>query len=135
MLCSTPLSRRNAQSLHVVVVDPQWKDYAALLEELTGKSVGFHFLRCGRDALRLARTHGADLWVVHVGLLDMPAFDLCAMLKDGRPDSVIYLVADDYDIEDERAARGCGASLFTCKPVQAAWFEFLEKQTAVSLMC
>jgi len=120
-----PRSDSVAASRHVAVVDPRPQDYAGLLEDLAANGISCHFLRLGRDALRLARTHGADLWVVHVALPDMPGLDVCAMLRDRRPEAVVYMVVDEYSEADERAARTSGASRFACKPVRADWFEWV----------
>ncbi len=117
------LSPGNGRTVHIVVVDPKPTDYAALLDAFPQGSMAFHFLPLGRDALRLARAHGADLWVIHVGLPDISGLDLCAMVNDRWPQSVVYVVADEFCPEEERAARTCGASFFTCKPVQADCFE------------
>ena len=126
MLSRNPLSRPDIQTLHVAVVDPRPQDYAGLLEDFAANGMSCHFLRLGCDALRLARTHGSDLWVVHVGLPDMPGPDLCAMLKDRWPETIIYMVADEYSVADERAARESGAAVFACKPIRAGWFEWLK---------
>jgi len=120
------LSRPDTQSLHVAVVDPRPQDYAGLLEDFAANGMSCHFLRLGRDALRLARARGADLWVVHVALPDMPGLDVCAMLRDRRPEAVVYMVADEYSAADERAARRSGAAVFACKPVRAGWFEWFK---------
>jgi DNA-binding response OmpR family regulator len=116
------LSRADSQSRHVAVVDPRPQDYAGLLEDFAAAGMSCHFLRLGRDALRLARGDGADLWVVHVVLPDMSGLDLCAMLRDRRPESVVYMVADEYSEADERAARTGGASLFLSKPLVASFW-------------
>ena len=114
--------RADNQSLHVAVVDPRPQDYAGLLEDCAANGVSCHFLRLGRDALRLARGHGADLWVIHVALPDMSGLDVCAMLRDRRPEAVVYMVADEYSEADERAARTGGASLFMSKPLVASFW-------------
>jgi DNA-binding response OmpR family regulator len=123
MRTRTQLSHNAAESLHIAVVDPQWKDYANLLEEFARANVNLHFLHSGRDALRFAQTQRADLWVVSVRPFDRSGLDLTAMLKDHWPQSVIYVVADKYCVEDEQAAWTCGASLFVCKPVLPDVFE------------
>ena len=57
----------------------------------------------------------------------MSGLDLCTMLKSQRPEAVIYMLADDYDEADERAAYIRGAALFSCKPAQPALFEDLHR--------
>lgn len=107
----------------VAVVDPRPADYAALLDVAARRKMRVEFLLRGRDALQLARTVGADLWVIHVALPDMSGFDLCTMLRTHAHRPVIYMVTDEYRVEDERAAWVHGASLFGCKPVPESWFE------------
>ena len=80
-------------------------------------------------ALRLAQSQKVDLWVINTVLADMSGVDLCRMLKDRSLPPVIYMVADVYHVEDERAARCCGVSLFGCKPIQASWFKSCVKVT------
>jgi len=123
MVSHQRLSPGNRRTVHVAVVDPKPTDYAALLDAFPEGGVGFHFLPCGRDALRMAQALGADMWVINVGLPDISGLDLCAMVNDRWPQSVVYVIADEFRAADERAARACGASFFTCKPVQAECFE------------
>jgi CheY-like chemotaxis protein len=104
-------------------VDPQPGDYGMLLETPLGAELRWHFLSCGRDALRLSQAEEVDLWVVHLILPDMSGLELCEMLKTRLCHPVIYAVSDEYRAEDERAARARGASLFGCKPAEAGWFE------------
>ncbi len=104
------------------MVDPRPADYGALLQMAPRLEVHLEFLSRGHDALQLARTAGADLWVIHVVLPDMSGFDLCTMLKAHAIKPVIYMVTDDYRAEDERAAWAHGTSFFGCKPVPEAWF-------------
>jgi DNA-binding response OmpR family regulator len=121
----TPLLGQNAACRHVAVVDPRPNDYAPLLADLAAVGMSFHFLPSGRDAIRLARTHGADLWVLSTSLTDIAGLDLCSMLKEDRPESVVYVVADEHSVIDERAAWKCGATLLVYKPVREDWFGWL----------
>ncbi len=107
----------------VAVVDPRPGDYRVLLDGLPGAAIDWRFLSCGRDALRLSQSEQIDLWVIHLLLPDMTGLELCTMLRARLCRPAIYIVSDEYSVEDERAARTHGASLFGCKPVQAWWFE------------
>ena len=111
-----------ARSATVAVVDPRPADYRVLLGAPPG-AMRMRLLSCGRDALRLAQSEEVDLWVIHLVLPDMSGLQLCEILKTRLSRPVIYIVSEDYRAEDERAARAGGASLFSCKPVQAWWFE------------
>ena len=103
-----------------IEVRNQW-DYVSLLKRALGPSVRLQFLPTGNDALQLARTADADLWVIHMVLPDMSGLDLCAMLKAQSAQRVIYIVTDTYCAEDERAAWVHGASVFGCKPLPNSW--------------
>ena len=118
---STQAESTSARTSTIAVVDPRPADYASLLERALGPSVRLQFLPTGNDALQLARTADADLWVIHMVLPDMSGLDLCAMLKAQSARRVIYMVTDMYRAEDERAAWVHGASLFGCKPLPNSW--------------
>ena len=117
------MQTRRVGTMKVAVVDPRPADYSALLEATLESGVRLEFLPSGQDALRLARTGGADLWVINADLPDMSGIDLCAMLRSHSSRQVVFVVTDTYRAEVERAARGGGASLFACKPVQTQWFD------------
>ncbi len=110
-----------ARTTTIAVVDPRPADYASLLERTLGPAVRLQFVPTGNGALQLARTTDADLWVIPMVLPDMSGLDLCAMLKAQSPQRVIWMVADTYCAEDERAAWVHGASLFGCKPLPNSW--------------
>jgi DNA-binding response OmpR family regulator len=113
---------RSMETMTVAVVDPRPGDYAALLRAVNRPGMKWRFLTTGRQALRLARTARVDLWVVNTRLPDFSGTDLCQMLRVRSPPPVLYVVADEYRADDERAARLCGALLFDCKPPEARWF-------------
>jgi DNA-binding response OmpR family regulator len=113
----------SVRTRRIAVVDPRPSDYSALLEAALEIEVRLEFLRSGRDALRLSRMEGADLWVINPVLPDMSGLDLCTMLRGHLARPVIYVIADRYRADDERAARIRGAALFGCKPVQMKWFD------------
>jgi DNA-binding response OmpR family regulator len=108
----------------VAIVDSRLSDYAALPEAVDRPEMNWRFAASGRSALRLARSEQVDLWVINTALTDMSGIDLCGMLKSRSPPPAIYMVTNAYRVEDERAARCCGVSLFACKPIQASWFKF-----------
>ena len=117
---------RRAGAMTVAVVDPRPADYAGLPLAVNRSDIQWRFVVTGREALRLARTERADLWVVNTVLPDLSGIDLCSMLRDRSPRPAVFVVADVCRAEDERAARGCGATLFGCKPVPVEWFDFLQ---------
>jgi len=85
--------------------------------------VRLEFCTSGREALRAAAKEPADLWLINTRLRDMPGFELCDLLKSRSPDTVVYLVTDQYQASEERAAWLHGAALFRPKPAQASWLE------------
>ncbi len=116
-MAAMPTDVRSA--LSIVVVDPCPADYLAALPE-PQPGVWWQFITCARHALRTARVRAVDLWVVNTRLPDMSGLDLCRMLRD-QERAAVYLVADRYSPDEERAARLCGAALFVCKPPIAQW--------------
>ena len=116
---------RRVRTTTVAVVDSRPADYAAVSAAVQRRSVTWHFLATGREALHLARSAYVDLWVVNAVLADMSGIDLCSMLRNRSPPAAVYVVTDAYCADDEQAARLCGASLFGCKPVRAEWFSRL----------
>jgi DNA-binding response OmpR family regulator len=113
-----------SRGMTVAIVDSRLSDYAGLPAAIEHPEINWHFAASGRSALRLAQSHTVDLWVINAVLADMSGTDLCCMLKSRCPPPAIYMVTDAYRVEDERAARCCGVSMFGCKPVQASWFTF-----------
>jgi len=114
---------RSAATTIVAVVDQHPDDYADLLRTVRRADMIWRFLTTGREALRLVRTENVGLWVVNTILADMPGIELCKMLRSRSPPPVLYVVADAYRAEEERAARICGAALFECKPPHPEWFD------------
>ena len=107
----------------VAIVDSRPSDFVALLNVEDLPDINWRFAPSGRSALRLAQREQVDLWVINIALDDMSGADLCWMLKSRTRPPVIYIVTDAYREEDERTARGCGAALFGCKPIETSWFK------------
>ena len=112
-----------ASGITVAIVDSRPSDYSALPAAIDCPDIHWRFATSGRGALRLAQREQVELWVINAVLADMPGRDLCCMLKNRSPPPAIYMVTDAYRVEEERAARCCGVSLFACKPIEASWFE------------
>ncbi len=111
--------------LDFAVVDPRVGDYETLVAEFAPLGVHWQFAATAGEALRLAKTRQMGLWLINTKLADMSGMQLCAMLKNMNRRQAVGLVADAYDVEDEREARIQGASLFVCKPPGPAWSEFI----------
>ena len=116
-------SRPDRRIPTVCVVDPQVEDWEWLAQE-TG--VRFQIVASAEDALRLARTAAVDLWVVNTALPGLSSFELCGMLRSRSRHTAVYLVSQEYSVEAERRAWQAGATLFGCKPPQAAWLPIVE---------
>ena len=100
---------------HIVVTDARPKDYRDL--GLLAGEYGWHvhFLTGGRAAIQFARPSSADLWMINVRLPEMSGFDLMEIVRDRVPGVPVFLVADQYDSEEERRACRYGAALYLCK--------------------
>jgi DNA-binding response OmpR family regulator len=105
------------------VVDPAAADYELWLKNATARSVQFHLLARGSDALRAAAAEAIDLWVVSAELPDMAGTDLCQMLRSRGSRAAVYLVSNDHSEHQERAAYQCGASMYGVKPAHLEWLD------------
>lgn len=123
----------------VVIVDPSFDRYGDFVAEAQLGNVGLHFCADGRSAIRLARRFRADVWLVSDQLPDMCGLDLVEMLSTpvmqaevdpmlpGASSSLgrlgrgmrsgIFVVADEYRIEDEQRALASGVAGYLVRPV------------------
>lgn len=123
----------------VVIVDPSFDRYADFVAEAQAGRVGLHFCADGRSAIRLARRFRADVWLVSDQLPDVCGLDLVELLSTpvvqsevdpmlpGASSSLgrigrgmrsgIFVVADEYRIEDEQRALAAGVSGYLVRPV------------------
>jgi len=115
MIC--PINHREK----IYVVDSRPGDYTTAVEETTDVAADFTFFKNGRDALRTNPEDGPSMWVVNVKLSDMSGTDLYTMLRSRGCAVPIFLVGDEYSIEDEITARSSGATVYFTKPVASEW--------------
>ena len=128
----------------VVIVDPSFDRYADFVAEAQAGEVGLHFCIDGRSAMRLVRRFRADVWLVSDQLPDVAGLDLIEMLSAAvtRSDAVtrsetdptstgsssagrsgrgmrsgIFVVADEYRIEDEQRPLAAGVAGYLVRPV------------------
>jgi PleD family two-component response regulator len=123
----------------VVVVDASPDRYGDFVQAAQNGEVGLHFCVDGRSAIRLARRFRADIWLVSADLPDMAGFDLLEMLSahvlQGSVDpllsgsrisldrighgmrSGVFVIADEYSIEDEQRALVSGVAGYLVRPV------------------
>jgi len=114
----------------IVVVDEDPIDYAEMLrlDNPSGVELSLYLFRSGRSALRVLPVLGVQtlpitLCLINTRLPDMTGFDLLQMLQPALSDSRGVLVGSRYRLEDEKAARQCGAAFYICKPLQKSWFD------------
>jgi DNA-binding response OmpR family regulator len=100
---------------HVVVVDSRPADYRNLPRLAGEYGWHVHFLTSARAAVRFARSGGVNLWIIGIRLPDMSGFELFEMLRAHLVGTPVFLVAEQYDPEEERRVCGCGATLYLCK--------------------
>jgi CheY-like chemotaxis protein len=123
----------------IVIVDPVCDRYGDFVEAAQAGHVSLHFCVDGRSAVRLARRFRADVWLVASELPDMSGFDLLEMLSphvlQGDVDpllagsrislgsvgrsmrSGIFVMSDDYRLEDEQRALSSGVAGYLVQPV------------------
>jgi CheY-like chemotaxis protein len=107
----------------VCVVDPKADDYQGWDELAEAKGAKLKIVASAEEALRLARTATVDLWVVNTELPGLSGCELCSMLKSRSSSTPMYLVADRYTPEAERAAWQARATLFGDKPAHRDWLD------------
>jgi CheY-like chemotaxis protein len=114
----------NAFSSHpvtIVIVDPNSSDYDAMLTSAEIANSSVHFLSTGQEALRLSRRWKVDLWVVNITLRDMSGFDLAQKLRRGCRGVRVFMVGNEYQVEDELQTLTLGLTKYLCKPLEASW--------------
>jgi DNA-binding response OmpR family regulator len=132
-------SLRTAGIDEIVVVDSALDRYEDFVLAAQAGEVGLHFCVDGRSAIRLARRFRADVWLVNGELPDMSGFDLLSMLAphvmQGSVDpllegaaisldrigdgmrSGIFIVSENYSLEDEQRALATGVAGYLVRPV------------------
>lgn len=66
---------------NIVVVDPAFDSYKTLAASARAGKLLLHFRSSGADALKLARRHHVDAWLVAPDLDDMSGFDFIELLR------------------------------------------------------
>ncbi|HEX6961043.1 MAG TPA: response regulator [Lacipirellula sp.] len=98
------------------MVDLNVDDYQPLLA-----STPLRLFATGDAALRVYEPHVPSLWMINVQLPDMSGIGLLTLIRARRRREIIYLIGDEYRLEDELAARSAGATAYMCKPVCTGW--------------
>jgi CheY-like chemotaxis protein len=116
-----PMNPISRPSVRVVIVDAMPQDYEALLAAADTPGVSIHFLLSGSDALRFARRYPSQLWVINARLPDMSGFDLAEMLRSTRRSALVFIIGDEYCLDDEIRALTLGLAKYVCKPLEPSW--------------
>jgi CheY-like chemotaxis protein len=123
----------------LVIVDAACDRYADFVAAAQRGEISLHFCVDGRSAVRLARRFRANAWLVAAELPDMSGLDLVDMLSPhvnqggvdplrggarisldrcgGTGHSAIFVVADDYRLDEEQRALGSGVAGYLVRPV------------------
>jgi CheY-like chemotaxis protein len=123
----------------IVIVAASCDRFADFVRAAQAGEIGLHFCINGHSAMRLARRFAADAWIVAADLPEMSGCDLVDMLSarvlQGDVDpprfgarssldrageslhAAIFIVSDDYRIEDEHRALAAGIAGFIVHPV------------------
>ena len=80
-----------------------------------------HFLSRGSDAIRFGQGWLVNLWLIATDLPDMSGFDLAQMLRHRKPGVRIFIVGNEYDVEDEIETLSLGLTKYLCKPLDDSW--------------
>ena len=105
----------------ICVVDPKRDDYQGWEAQVQATGGRLQFFTSAAGALKFSRTNAVDLWVVNTKLPGLTGAELCSMLKSQSVQTSVYLVADEYSPEVERAAWRARATLFGCKGGHDEW--------------
>ena len=99
---------------HLAVVDPQPSGYHGLAALVEQHRWCVHFLTTARAALRFSWSTPPALWIIHTWLPDMAGLDLCDMLRQRDKQSLVLIISDQCEAEDERRACRLGATSYLC---------------------
>lgn len=127
----------------VVVVDPAFESYKPLATSAREGKLMLHLRSAGREALKLARRHRVDAWLIAPDLDDMSGFDFVEMLrsqieshgKNGTDEAGSYspkciaMVGDRAGDPTQWASLEAGADHVVTKPIT---FEDLERILGMS---
>lgn len=99
----------------IVIVDPDFRHHTDLVRAAEAGRIRLHVCVNGLAAIRLAMRHQADAWFVAAELDDVGGIDLASMLVsrpggDGRRRHGVYLVAQQYRLEEEQDALAAGVT-------------------------
>lgn len=149
----TPDSVQPSGMKELVIVDSACERYGDFIAAAEAGEIGLHFCVDGQSAVRLARRFRADVWLVAGDLPDMSGFDLLDILMPyvsqgsvdpllgGAPISLdhvgeglrsgVFVVADQYRLEDEQQALASAAAGYIVGPVTISTLRIGRSRLAV----
>jgi len=111
----------------VVVVDPVFDSYKPLAASARAGKLTLHFRSTGADALKLAKRHPVDAWLIAPDLDDMSGFDFIELLRaqyDAEPATAgmagpkcVAMVGDRSGDPTQWQALEAGADHTVTKPI------------------
>jgi two-component SAPR family response regulator len=105
----------------VAVVDSDSDRYAFLAKICDQGRACARYFADGRSTLRLSGVFDAPFWLVNEELADMRGIDCIEMLVELYPDSRFFLIADQYNADDERMCFRFARVKYLCRPLDSQW--------------
>ena len=105
----------------IYVVDPRFSDYEMLFADIGISRSQIKCFASGEEALQASGQPAGLPWFINVQLRDMPGIALLKLVRSRLPGCAIFLIGDEYSLDDELTARSAGATAYLCKPPNIAW--------------
>ncbi|MFM8735805.1 MAG: hypothetical protein ACKOC8_11485 [Pirellulales bacterium] len=114
----------------VVVVDPMFNAYSALVASARMGRLDLHLRSSGAAALKLAGRLPVDAWLIAPELDDMSGQDFVGLLESRRSDAKVAMVdveaeGSRHRVLAEQTAREAGVDVVLSKPITVADLEEL----------
>jgi len=105
----------------VVVVDPRFESYKQLADSARLGRIDLHIRSSGADAMKLARRHAVDVWLIAADLDDMSGNDLVELLRSRSAESKVAVIdaaaGSRQYVVAEQEATASGADAVLTKPI------------------
>ncbi len=109
----------------IAVVDNDADRYSFLHKLQQHKRAQLLFFPDGRSALRVTSVLTPSFWLVNDRLTDMRGLDCVEMLVELHPDARVFLIADEYNVDDERQCFRFARVKYLCRPLDVQWLSRL----------
>ena len=104
----------------VAIVDSRPSDYDNVLLAAEDANVSVHFMRSSSEAARFFARWQQPMGDQHP-TSDLDGFDLAQMLRGMRPNSLIFIIGEEYRLDDEMQTLTLGLTKYVCKPLEPSW--------------